>query len=132
MGLITIKTDVRNGRVADAVQVKPGDEVIFITDAGTLIRVSVNDVSEIGRNTKGVKLITTSARAEKTAFQLDLSPRPLAIVLGNETMGISEKLKKLNLEMVSLPMSASGASSLNVTVAAGALLYEAVRQASKH
>ena len=81
---------------------------------------------------KGVKLITTSARAEKTAFQLDLSPRPLAIVLGNETMGISEKLKKLNLEMVSLPMSASGASSLNVTVAAGALLYEAVRQASKH
>lgn len=58
MGLITIKTDIRNGRVADAVQVQPGNEVIFITDAGTLIRVSVNDISEIGRNTKGVKLIS--------------------------------------------------------------------------
>jgi len=62
MGLITIKTDIRNGRVADAVQVKPGDGVIFITDKGTLIRMQVNDISEIGRNTKGVKLISVDRR----------------------------------------------------------------------
>lgn len=62
MGLITIKTDIRNGRVADAVQVNPGDGVIFITDKGTLIRVQVNDISEIGRNTKGVKLISVDRR----------------------------------------------------------------------
>ena len=77
---------------------------------------------------KDINVVTTSAKAHKSVFEADLSRRPLAIVLGNESSGISDKLKKLNLDLVSLPMSANGASSLNVTVAAGALLYEAVRQ----
>ncbi len=57
MGLITIKTDARNGPVADAVQVKPGEEVMIVTSVGTLIRMEVDGVSVIGRNTKGVRLM---------------------------------------------------------------------------
>lgn len=57
MGIITIKVDERNGPVADAVQVKPSDEIMIITSMGTLIRMPVEAVSVIGRNTKGVRLI---------------------------------------------------------------------------
>ena len=57
MGVITIKTTDRNGRVAGAVQVLPGDQVMLITDGGTLIRINGDEVSEIGRNTQGVRLL---------------------------------------------------------------------------
>ncbi len=57
MGVITIKTTERNGRVAGAIQVIPGDQAMLITDGGTLIRISCDEVSEIGRNTQGVRLI---------------------------------------------------------------------------
>jgi len=57
-GLITIKTTERNGKVAGVSQVQDGDEVMLITNAGTLIRMAVNEISMIGRNTQGVRLIT--------------------------------------------------------------------------
>ena len=57
MGVITIKTTDRNGRVAGAIQVMPGDQAMLITDGGTLIRIACDDVSEIGRNTQGVRLL---------------------------------------------------------------------------
>jgi DNA gyrase subunit A len=57
MGVITIKTTERNGRVAGAIQVNPGDQAMLITNGGTLIRINADDVSEIGRNTQGVKLL---------------------------------------------------------------------------
>ena len=57
MGVITIKTTERNGRVAGAVQVNPGDQAMLITNGGTLIRIATDDVSEISRNTQGVRLI---------------------------------------------------------------------------
>ena len=57
MGVITIKTTERNGRVAGAIQVKPGEEAMLITDGGSLIRFACDDVSEIGRNTQGVRLL---------------------------------------------------------------------------
>ncbi len=56
-GVITIKTTERNGRVAAAIQVKPGDQAMIITDGGTLIRTSTDEVSEIGRNTQGVRIL---------------------------------------------------------------------------
>jgi DNA gyrase subunit A len=57
MGVITIKTTERNGRVAGANQVAPGDQAMLITNGGTLIRINADDVSEIGRNTQGVRLL---------------------------------------------------------------------------
>ncbi len=52
----------------------------------------------------------------------------MMIVVGNETSGITEEMRSVATQYVSLPMSPNGADSLNVTVAAGILLYEAVRQ----
>ena len=56
-GVISIKTNERNGRIVGAVQVQKDDEIMMITDNGTLVRIAVSDVSEMGRNTQGVRLI---------------------------------------------------------------------------
>jgi DNA gyrase subunit A len=59
-GVITIRTSARNGSVVGAVQVAEDDEIMLITSGGTLVRLCVGDVSRLGRNTQGVKLITLS------------------------------------------------------------------------
>lgn len=56
-GVISIKTNERNGKIVGAVQVQNDDEIMMITDNGTLVRIAVSDVSEMGRNTQGVTLI---------------------------------------------------------------------------
>jgi TrmH family RNA methyltransferase len=82
------------------------------------------------RERHGAPIIATSARAEHLAWEADLSRRPLVIVVGNETEGISDAVRHAASSFIRLPMAPNGASSLNVTVAAGVLLYETVRQAS--
>lgn len=76
----------------------------------------------------GLRVVATSAKATDLAYDADLSTRPLALVVGNESDGISTALREVADDFVRLPMAANGASSLNVTVAAGVLIYEAVRQ----
>ena len=56
-GVISIQTNARNGEVIGAVQVGNDDEMMLITNHGTLVRIAVNDISEMGRNTQGVRLI---------------------------------------------------------------------------
>jgi DNA gyrase subunit A len=56
-GVITIKTSERNGKVVALLLVEEDDNVMLMTDAGKLIRIPVNGVSVISRNTQGVKLI---------------------------------------------------------------------------
>ena len=60
MGLISIKTSERNGEQIGAVLVDEEDEIMLITDGGTLVRTPVADVSVLGRSTQGVKLIAVS------------------------------------------------------------------------
>jgi DNA gyrase subunit A len=56
-GVIAIQTSKRNGKLIAANQVQPDDEVIFISSVGNLIRTTIDNISVIGRNTQGVKLI---------------------------------------------------------------------------
>jgi DNA gyrase subunit A len=56
-GIITMKTNEKTGKVIGALTVKEGDEIMLITFAGQMVRISVNGVREAGRNTQGVKLI---------------------------------------------------------------------------
>jgi len=56
-GVIGMKLSERNGDVVGAVQVFEGDEVILISDRGTLVRTKTDEVSVQGRNTQGVRLI---------------------------------------------------------------------------
>ena len=60
LGVIDIKTSERNGRVIGAVQVSDEDQIMLITNAGTLVRTNVGEVSCLGRNTQGVRLIRLS------------------------------------------------------------------------
>ncbi len=56
-GVISIKTSERNGHVISSVAVTPEHEVVLITNKGTLVRTRVAEISVVGRNTQGVKLI---------------------------------------------------------------------------
>ncbi len=56
-GLIAIQTSERNGAVVGAVLVNDNDEIMLITDGGTLVRTRVNEISVVGRNTQGVTVI---------------------------------------------------------------------------
>jgi DNA gyrase subunit A len=56
-GVIAIQMSARNGALIGAVQVFDGDEVILISDQGTLVRTRISEVSVLGRNTQGVTLI---------------------------------------------------------------------------
>jgi DNA gyrase subunit A len=56
-GIFTIKTSERNGPVVFSCQVSDLDQLMIITDHGKIIRLRVADISVIGRNTQGVKLI---------------------------------------------------------------------------
>jgi len=56
-GVIGIQTSERNGAVVGAVQVFAGDEIMLISDKGTLVRTRCDEVSSQGRATQGVRLI---------------------------------------------------------------------------
>ncbi len=60
MGIISIKTSDRNGEQVGAVWVSDDDEIMLITDGGTLVRTRVSDVSVLGRDTQGVKMISVA------------------------------------------------------------------------
>ena len=57
LGVISIQVNERNGKVVSAIQVHEDDEVMLISSKGTLVRVPVSEISLIGRNTQGVRLI---------------------------------------------------------------------------
>ena len=57
-GVISIQTTVRNGQVTGTELVGNEDEVMLITTSGTLVRTRVDEISIMGRNTQGVKLIS--------------------------------------------------------------------------
>jgi DNA gyrase subunit A len=56
-GVIAIQTSERNGALVGAVQVTDADELMLISDQGTLVRTRVSEVSVLSRNTQGVTLI---------------------------------------------------------------------------
>ena len=56
-GVISIQTTARNGKVVGAIQIAPDAEIMLISNGGTLVRTPASDVSVIGRNTQGVRLI---------------------------------------------------------------------------
>ncbi len=57
-GLISIQTSERNGEVVGALLVSEQDDIMLITDAGKLVRTRVDEISVMGRNTQGVRLIS--------------------------------------------------------------------------
>ncbi len=56
-GVIALQTSDRNGATVAALQVTKGQEVMLISSTGTLVRTPVDEISVVGRNTQGVRLI---------------------------------------------------------------------------
>jgi DNA gyrase subunit A len=83
-GIIDIKTTERNGRVVGIAQVRDSDEVMLITNGGMLIRMRVKEISVIGRNTQGVRLITLESAQQKVT---GISRLPEAVENGAEGEG---------------------------------------------
>ena len=85
---------------------------------------SLNELKE-----RDIWVIGTSDQAEKTLYDLDLTG-PVALVLGAEGDGMRQLTAKTCDELVRIPMQGA-VESLNVSVAAGVCLYEALRQRQK-
>ncbi|HIB8929360.1 TPA: DNA topoisomerase (ATP-hydrolyzing) subunit A [Morganella morganii] len=73
-GVISIKVSERNGKVVGAIQVGADDQIMMITDAGTLVRTRVSEVSIVGRNTQGVTLIRTGEEEKVVGLQRVAEP----------------------------------------------------------
>ena len=68
-GVVSIKVSERNGSVVGAVQVSENDEIMLISDKGTLVRTPASGVSVIGRNTQGVRIIRTAEQESVVGLQ---------------------------------------------------------------
>ncbi|WP_434937708.1 DNA gyrase subunit A [Shewanella sp. HL-SH8] len=68
-GVVSIKVSDRNGAVVGAVQVGAFDEIMLISDKGTLVRTPAEGVSVIGRNTQGVTIIRTAEDEKVVGLQ---------------------------------------------------------------
>ena len=56
-GVIALQTSKRNGKLVGAIQLRDHDEVLLISDGGTLVRTRAAEIAQVGRNTQGVTLI---------------------------------------------------------------------------
>ena len=140
-------TDVRNiGAIARSA-VCCGAQALIIPDkgvgalneeamkssAGALEKIHVCRVSSLMKavdelHLNGIKVLAGEMTAPKRIYELNLS-EPLAIVMGSEEKGVYPALMKICDDTFSIPM-AGNFESFNVSVAAGIVLYEAMKQRS--
>lgn len=73
-GVIAMVVNDRNGPLVGAVQVFDGDEVMLVSDQGTLVRTRVNEVSVLGRNTQGVTLIKVDTKEKLVGVERICDP----------------------------------------------------------
>ncbi len=89
-GVVSIKVTDRNGKVVGAIQVEEDNEMMLISDQGTLVRTRVNEVSVIGRNTQGVRIIRTAEDEKVVGLQRIEEVETEADVDGEETEALAE------------------------------------------
>lgn len=147
-GLVVVATGIRDpgnlgavARVAEAVDASalvtcrssadPLQSKALRGSMGSLLRLPVVDGSEPRAalhclRENGLRLVGCLARGGEDYRKADLRA-PLALILGNESMGLEQPLLEATELLVSIPMKET-VESLNVAVAAGLALYEALRQ----
>ena len=73
-GVIDIKTSPRNGPVVACREIEGEEEVMLVTQNGIMIRISVQEISTIGRNTQGVRVINL----DEGDRVIDMAPLPVS------------------------------------------------------
>ena len=68
-GVIALQTSERNGALVAALQVTPGQQIMLISSSGTLVRTPVDEISVVGRNTQGVRLIRLGENERLTGVE---------------------------------------------------------------
>ena len=138
-------TDVRNvGSIARTAECSGVDGLIFPargsaqinsdaikTSAGALYKLPVVRSQNLKESVQflrdsGLIIAAATEKTEKEYTQVDFN-RPMALIMGSEGEGISEEYLKLTDEVVRIPLHGE-IESLNVSVAAGVILFEALRQ----
>ena len=138
-------TDVRNfgaiARTAECVGIDaivipdkgaaPINSDAIKTSAGALYNVKICKENNLAHvvdflQQSGVTVFAATEKSEKMIYDANFS-EPCAIVMGNEETGISKEVMHHADEKIKLPITGK-TQSLNVSVACGAILYEAVRQ----
>ncbi len=107
------------------------NEDAILTSAGALEKLTICRVNSLLKavdelHLNGIKVLASEMTATKKVFEIDFS-EPLAIIMGSEEKGIYPALLKASDEKFKIPMS-GGFESLNVSVATGMILYEAMKQ----
>lgn len=141
-------TDVRNfGAIARTCEVAGVDAIVIPargsvtvnadavkTSAGALLKIPVCKEQNLTSTIKylkncGVKVVAATEKAEKNYTETTYND-PIAIVMGAEDLGVSSENLRIVDELVCIPQFGTIAS-LNVSVAAGVLIYEVIRQRGK-
>lgn len=107
------------------------NEDAVLTSAGALEKISICRVHSLMKavdelHLNGIKVLASEMTAAKNVFEIDFK-EPIAIVMGSEEKGIYPALMKICDEKFKIPM-ANDFESLNVSVATGMILYEAMKQ----
>jgi DNA gyrase subunit A len=89
-GVIGMQTSDRNGAVVGAVQVSESDEIMLISDKGTLVRTRVVEVSVQGRNTQGVRLIRLKEGEKLVGLEQVDEPEEVELLIEAEGADIGE------------------------------------------
>jgi DNA gyrase subunit A len=92
-GVVSIKVSERNGLVVGAIQVDESKEIMLISDQGTLVRTRASEVSTVGRNTQGVRLIRTVEGEHVVGLQRidEIEEEELAEEAGENSEAINEQ-----------------------------------------
>ena len=114
--------------------VDPFSPKVLRATAGNIFRVSIVEVDSLELLAKeltagGIRMVAAVPGAGKIYWEADLK-NPIALMIGNEARGLDCELLNLADLKVQLPL-ADKVESLNVSVAAGVILYEALRQRSE-
>lgn len=101
------------------------------TSAGAIYNIKICKEKNLAHSVdflqqSGIKVFAATEKAQKLIYDADFT-EPCAIVMGNEETGISKEVLHHSDEKIKLPIEGK-TQSLNVSVACGAILYEAVRQ----
>ncbi|HEY8926370.1 MAG TPA: DNA gyrase C-terminal beta-propeller domain-containing protein, partial [Polyangia bacterium] len=98
-GVITIKTSDRNGKVVALRIVSDEDDLMIITDGGKLIRMPVDGIPTIGRNTQGVRLIRLDENERVVAMER------LAEKEEGEAADVSPEVAAARAELANQPLA---------------------------
>lgn len=104
------------------------------TSAGALSKIPVCREANLRRTVEflqesGIRVVAATEKGTENYFTADFSG-PLAIIMGSEEDGVSNELLRSADDLLKIPLSGV-ISSLNVSVACGVVLYEAIRQRSR-